>query len=257
MELEKSIVEYVWLGGCNELRSKTRVLDLVTKLSDVPKWNYDGSSTKQATGKDSEVILVPCCLFNDPFRGEDHKMVFCCTYKPDGTPLENNHRVWADEIFNKDKSQEPWYGMEQEYFLIDYDTRKPLGFPSNGNPNPQGQYYCSAGAGNAFGRDIVEEHLEKCLEAGIIMSGINAEVAPGQWEFQIGPCTGIEEGDHMWMARYILNRVAEKYNVIIDYEPKPLKGDWNGSGCHTNYSTLHMREGDGNRTGLEYIEDAI
>ena len=150
------------------------MLGEVNEIEDVPKWNYDGSSTGQAEGKDSEVILYPVCLFDDPFRGEDHKMVMCATHRPDGKPLENNHRVWAEEIFNKDKGQEPWYGMEQEYFLIDTDTKKPLGFPPNGHPNPQGQYYCSAGTGNAFGRDIAEEHLEKCIDAGIKISGINA-----------------------------------------------------------------------------------
>ena len=252
-----TLVEYIWIGKCNELRCKTRVLGDVESLSDIPKWNYDGSSTGQASGCDSEVILHPVCLFNDPFRGEDHKMVMCATHRPDGTPLSNNHRVWAKSVFDQGLEHLPWYGMEQEYFLIDSDTNKPLGFPANGHPNPQGQYYCSVGTNNAFGREIADDHLSKCVEAGIKISGINAEVAPGQWEFQIGPCVGLEEGDHLWMARYILNRVAEEHNVIVDYEPKPMKGDWNGSGCHTNYSTLFMREGDGNRKGLAYIDDAI
>ena len=140
---------------------------------------------------------------------------------------------------------------------MDPNTNKPLGFPQNGFPNAQGQYYCSAGAQNAFGRQVAEEHLEACVYAGIKISGVNAEVAPGQWEFQIGPCVGIEEGDHLWMARYLLNRVAEKHGVVVDLEPKPVKGDWNGSGCHANYSTKNMREGTEGKSGLEYIDEAI
>ena len=254
----KVCVEYVWIGGNNELRSKTKVMDrLVRSIDDLSDWNYDGSSTGQAEGKDSEVIIKPQALFNDPFRKGDHKIVLCDTYNPEGKPLKNNHRIWADEIFNQALDEEPWFGLEQEYFLISPETEKPLGFPKNGLPNPQGQYYCSAGADNAYGRDVAEEHLQACLFAGIKISGINAEVAPGQWEFQIGPCIGIEEGDHLWMARYLLQRVAEKHNVIVDLEPKPLKGDWNGSGCHANYSTKNMREGNDNKKGIEFIDEAI
>jgi glutamine synthetase len=229
----------------------------VNSVSDLSEWNYDGSSTNQAAGEDSEVIIKPCALFNDPFRRGNHKIVLCDTYRPDGTPLENNHRQWAKAIFDQALDEEPWYGLEQEYFLIDPNTNKPLGFPQNGFPNPQGQYYCSAGAQNAFGRQVAEEHLEACIFAGIKISGVNAEVAPGQWEFQIGPCVGIEEGDHLWMARYLLNRVAEKHGVIVDLEPKPIKGDWNGSGCHANYSTKNMREGTSDKSGLEFIDEAI
>jgi glutamine synthetase len=255
---QKTLVEYVWIGGNNSLRGKTKVMDrAVYSVDDLSDWNYDGSSTNQASGVDSEVIIKPRALFNDPFRRGNHKIVLCDTYRPDGTPLLNNNRQWAKSIFDQALDEEPWYGLEQEYFLFDPKTGKPLGFPEEGLPNEQGQYYCSAGADNAFGRQVVEEHLEACVYAGITISGVNAEVAPGQWEFQIGPCVGIEEGDHLWMARYLLNRVAEKHGVIVDIEPKPITGDWNGSGCHANYSTKNMREGTDNKTGLEYIEDAI
>jgi glutamine synthetase len=250
-----TFVEYVWIGGNNELRSKTKVINkLVFELKDIPKWNYDGSSTNQASGGDSEVIIVPRALFNDPFRGNNHKMVMCDTYFPDGNPLPNNHRVWAKSLFDKNLEEEPWFGLEQEYFLIDPKTNLPLGYNEN---IEQGQFYCSAGAENAHGRVIADSHLNACVSAGIKISGINAEVAPGQWEFQIGPCIGIEEGDHLWMARYLLLRVSEMYNVNINMHPKPLTGNWNGSGCHTNYSTKKMREGDDNNSGLEYINNAI
>ena len=255
-----SVVEYVWLGGSKELRSKTKVLqNKSVTLEDLPQWNYDGSSTNQASGEDSEVIIKPIALFKDPFRENfmNGYIVLCDTYTPNNEPLETNSRLWAKNIFDKKPEEKPWYGIEQEYFIIDKSTRLPLGFPIDGNPNPQGQYYCSCGTQNTFGRKIAEEHLSACLKAGVNISGINAEVAPGQWEFQVGPCEGIDSGDHLWMARFLLIRVAENNGVEIDFEPKPVKGNWNGSGCHTNFSTLNMREGLNNKTGLNFINEGI
>lgn len=255
-----SVVEYVWLGGSKELRSKTKVLPTqIESIDDLPEWNFDGSSTNQAAGEDSEVLIRPVSLFVDPFREEYMSgfIVLCDTYTPNGEPLETNSRVWAKELFDKKLEEKPWYGIEQEYFVIDRKTKLPLGFPLNGNPDPQGQYYCSVGAKNTFGRTIAEQHLSACLKAGVRISGINAEVAPGQWEFQVGPCEGIESGDHLWMARYLLLRVAENNGYDINFEPKPIKGDWNGSGCHTNYSTLNMREGLNDKNGIDFINEAI
>ena len=268
----KTCIEYIWIGGNNELRSKTKVIELNKDLilNDVPEWNYDGSSTKQATGEESEIIIKPKCLFIDPFRGDHNYMVMCDTYQPNGKHHKTNHRYWADDLFNQKLDEEPWFGLEQEYFLTDKEDARPtregkywfLGFGTRrfgetrrgaAYPNIQGQYYCSAGAENSFGRNVSEEHLHCCIKAGIKISGINGEVAPGQWEFQIGPCEGIVQGDHLWMARYILLRVAEKYNIIVNFEPKPFQGDWNGSGCHTNYSTKRMREDN----GLELIIKTI
>jgi len=255
----KTCIEYVWIGGNNELRSKTKVIIYTPELAldDIPEWNYDGSSTNQASGEDSEIIIKPRCLFNDPFRCGHNYMVMCDTYHPNGEPHKTNHRKWASNVFNKKLDEEPWFGLEQEYFLTDKDNPNWfLGFGGVGEnkvPKSQGQYYCSAGVENSFGRNVSEEHLYCCIKAGIKIAGINGEVAPGQWEFQIGPCTGIEEGDHLWMARYILLRVAEKHNIVVNFEPKPFKGDWNGSGCHTNYSTKQMREDN----GLKFINQAI
>mmetsp|Transcript_4201 Transcript_4201/g.13312 ORF Transcript_4201/g.13312 Transcript_4201/m.13312 type:complete len:349 (-) Transcript_4201:231-1277(-) len=251
------IAEYVWIDADNGLRCKARVIHgkKTVELSDLPSWNFDGSSTGQAPGEDSEVIIEPAAVFPDPFRGGNHVIVLCDCYTPKGEPIPTNTRLPAKEIFDLAPEEEPWFGIEQEYTL--FKDGVPLGWPTSsarsfggptvqmGFPGPQGPYYCSAGADVAFGRDIVEEHLVMCLEAGINVSGINAEVMPGQWEYQVGPCTGIESGDHLWMSRYILNRVCEKYGVVASLDPKPVPGDWNGAGCHTNYSTKAMREKGG------------
>ncbi len=229
---------------------------------ELPVWNYDGSSTGQAPGHNSEVLIKPQRLFRDPFRGGNNLLVICSTYKPteDGgmEPLVvvddittkggvtgNNSRHYAETIFNNPKvaEQEFWFGLEQEYTLFHEDNVTPLGWPKNGFPKPQGPYYCSAGADNAFGRDIAEAHLKACLFAGIKLSGINGEVMPGQWEYQVGPAHGLEAGDHLVMSRYIMQRVCEKYGVLVSFEPKPIRiGDWNGAGCHTNVSTKDMRD---------------
>ena len=263
------IAEYIWIDADNSLRGKTKVFEnngLLSSVDKLPKWNYDGSSTRQASGNDSEIILKPCAMFKDPTRENitsrlgcktQNIIVLCETYQPDGSPLTDNNRYWANYIFNKAPQQEPWYGLEQEYFLINPSTQKPIGFPLDALPNAQGQYYCSVGCENAFGRRIAEEHMLACITAGIKISGINAEVAPGQWEFQIGPCEGIQAGDHLWVARYLLCKIAEKHNLSVDFSPKPVKGDWNGSGCHTNFSTKNMRVSTANNNGLHYIYKAI
>lgn len=264
MEHDKVCVEYIWIDAKNELRLKTKVIDFVPEVpEDLPNWNFDGSSTNQAKGENTEIIIKPVALFNDPFKEKYNYLVLCETYNPDNTPHKTNHRHKAKLLFDKKKKLKPWFGMEQEYFIIDNKTNKPLGFPKNKEPNPQGQYYCSVGSQNAYGRYIAEEHLDKCLKAGVKICGINGEVPPGQWEYQVGICEGIEMGDHLWMARYILEKISEKYNVTIEYHPKPIKGDWNGSGCHTNFSNKYMREGKyirknkKHKDGLYYINQAI
>jgi glutamine synthetase len=145
-----------------------------------------------------------------------------------------------------------WFGLEQEYTLLDRDNW-PFGWPKNGFPKPQGPYYCSVGASKSYGRDVVESHYKACLYAGVKICGTNGEVMPSQWEFQIGPIDGIHAGDHLWMARFILHRVAEEFGIVVTFDPKPIIGDWNGAGCHTNFSTIKMR----NAGGLIEIEDAI
>jgi glutamine synthetase len=257
----KVIAEYIWLDGSSGFRSKCRTLEVKTQIDievdNLPLWNYDGSSTGQSEASNSDVTLQPVAVFSDPFRGQNSVFVLCATYDCDGNPLANNHRHNAVRLFNQDSDAQPWFGIEQEYFMMNPNTKWPLGFPPNGYPKPQGNYYCSVGTLNNFGRKIADLHYKMCLASGVKIAGINAETAPGQWEFQVGPCEGIEAGDHLTMARYILERVSEFSSILIDYSPKPVKGDWNGSGCHVNYSTRHMRKGLGDKRGIDFIQDAI
>jgi len=260
----KIMAEYIWVGGNGELRCKTRTLeakDAKAAPADLPIWNFDGSSTEQAPGDDSEVLLKPCAVYKDPFRpGSDNILVLCDCYKPDpdgprglGEPIPTNTRYACEKIMTKIKAAEPWFGIEQEYTLFEPDKKTPYGWPKNGEPGPQGPYYCSIGTENAFGRAVCEAHYKACLYAGINISGINGEVMPGQWEYQVGPCTGIESPDQLLASRYLLIRVCEQYGVVVSFDPKPIPGDWNGAGCHTNVSTKEMRaEG-----GYEAIKKAM
>ncbi|KAF5950879.1 hypothetical protein HYC85_012872 [Camellia sinensis] len=264
---DKIIAEYIWIGGSGiDLRSKSKTISKPVKHpSELPKWNYDGSSTGQAPGEDSEVILYPQAIFKDPFRGGNNILVICDTYTPQGEPIPTNKRYKAAEIFSNKKvvDEIPWYGIEQEYTLLQTNVKWPLGWPVGGYPGPQGPYYCAAGADKSFGRDISDAHYKACLYAGINISGTNGEVMPGQWEFQVGPSVGIEAGDHMWCARYILERITEQAGVVLSLDPKPIEGDWNGAGCHTNYSNcLNNRRFDSTKSmredgGFEVIKKAI
>ncbi|MCL4152749.1 UNVERIFIED_CONTAM: hypothetical protein GTU68_061193 [Idotea baltica] len=245
---------YIWIDGTGEnLRSKTKTIDFIPRTAaELPVWNYDGSSTGQATNENSDVYLHPVALYRDPFTLGNNKIVLCETYQHDNKPTETNNRKLCAEVMKKAQKHHPWFGMEQEYTLLDTDNH-PYGWPKNGYPGPQGPYYCGVGASKVFGRDIVEAHYRACLYCGINISGTNAEVMPGQWEFQVGPCEGITMGDDLWVARYLLHRVAEDFNVNVTLDPKPMPGDWNGAGMHTNFSTISMREPN----GIVEIEKAI
>src|SRR5882762_5967060 len=240
--MSKTKLEYIWLDGyepTQSLRSKTKVVrDFDGILDDCPGWSFDGSSTEQATGRSSDCLLKPVALFPDPGR-KNAFLVMCEVLNPDGSAHASNGRATIE-----DDDRDFWFGFEQEYFLWNPATDKPLGFPENGYPAPQGPYYCSVGAKNAFGREIVEEHLDVCLEAGLNVEGINAEVAAGQWEFQIFAKGAKEAGDQIWVARYLLERIGESYDVSINWHCKPLGAlDWNGSGMHANFSNSLLRKG--------------
>lgn len=247
-------VEYIWIDGSGEgLRSKTMTVDSVPKSpEDLPEWNFDGSSTGQADGSNSDVYIRPKALFNCPFRRGNNKLVLCDTYNYKKEPTDTNFRHSCKQVMEEAESSHPWFGIEQEYTLLDHD-KHPFGWPKLGFPGPQGPYYCAVGADLVYGRDILESHYRACLYAGVKISGTNGEVMPSQWEFQVGPCEGIEMGDHLWVARYLLHRVAEDFGVVVSLDPKPMPGSWNGAGAHCNYSTAKMREPN----GIVEINEAI
>lgn len=247
--MSKFKFEYIWLDGYQpiaNMRSKTKVLDFDDyngELDKLPEWNFDGSSTEQAEGKYSEVILKPVRVYPDPARNNAYLVVAECL-APDGSPHVTNTR---NGVASANNDEDFWYGFEQEYVLLN-DSGRPIGFPSGGYPEPQGPYYCSVGYQHNAGREIAEDHLEQCLETGIDLTGINAEVMLGQWEFQCFG-KGIKAADDMMVARYLLFRITEEYKVILELHPKPIQGDWNGSGMHTNFSWNALRDVGGE----EYI----
>ncbi|CAB4684656.1 MAG: glutamine synthetase [Actinobacteria bacterium] len=249
--MAKYKLEYIWLDGYEPvagLRSKTKIADYdaFPALEDLPVWNFDGSSTRQAPGGNSDCLLQPVAAFPDPAR-DNGVLVMCEVMNPDGTPHASNSRATIPD------DPGTWFGFEQEYFL--YQDGAPLGFPGEGGfPPPQGEYYTGVGFKNVgnIAREIVEQHIDLCLEAGINHEGINAEVAKGQWEFQIFGKGSKRAADEVWVARYLLLRLCETYSVDVNWHCKPLGADvdWNGSGMHTNFSTSHMREVG----GKEYFE---
>ena len=241
-KMTKYKLEYIWLDGyapTPNLRGKTQIKEYSAfpSLEDLPLWGFDGSSTQQAEGRSSDCVLKPIRVFADGAR-TNGVLVMCEVMMPDGvTPHPSNKRATILD------DEGAWFGFEQEYFF--YQNGRPLGFPDSGYPAPQGPYYTGVGYKNVgdVARKIVDEHLDLCLYAGINHEGINAEVAKGQWEFQIFGKGSKRAADEMWMARYLMQRATEKYGIDIEYHCKPLGAtDWNGSGMHANFSTTYMRE---------------
>ena len=248
-------IEYIWLDHENNYRSKTRILnddgsDGPFCIEKIPIWNFDGSSTKQADGEDSEVYIKPVYMGRDPFRKQmDSWLVLCDTWLPNGNPHPDNTRVTAMKVFSQQPviDSETWFGLEQEFFITKMGL--PIGmdshtFKDSRTENIQGPYYCGVGTGNCHCRDFMDEAVKNMVDSGLNMTGLNFEVAPGQAEFQI-MTEGIDAADELHLARYILMRTAEKHDLTIDLHPKPFKTNLNGSGCHTNYSTKAMRDEGG------------
>lgn len=238
--MAKSRLEYIWLDGyqpTQKMRSKTKIVDNFDgTVENAPMWAFDGSSTMQAPGGSSDLILQPVRVFVDPARANAY-LVIAEVLNPDKTPHPTNGRATIN-----DDDHDFWFGFEQEYVLWDLDHHTPYGFPAPGYyPPPQGPFYCSVGAEYNVGRDIVEEHVDLCIAAGLNIEGINAEVMKGQWEYQIFAKGAKEAGDQLWAARYLMERIGEAHNIRINLDPKPVTGDWNGSGMHTNFSNSTLR----------------
>jgi len=251
--MAKYKLEYIWLDGYEptaNLRSKTQIKEFKSapKLEELPWWGFDGSSTRQAEGRSSDCMLKPVACFPDSTR-KNGVLVMCEVYMPDKTtPHPSNGRATIPD------DPGAWFGFEQEYFL--YKNGRPLGFPEGAAnyPYPQGLYYTGVGYDSVgcIAREIVEKHIDICLDAGINIEGINAEVAKGQWEFQIFGKGSKNAADQIWVARYLMMRLCESYGVDVNWHCKPLGKDvdWNGSGMHSNFSTTYMREVG----GKEYFE---
>ena len=246
--MAKYKLDYIWLDGYSpvqNLRTKCQLKDFDSfpTLEELPMWGFDGSSTQQAEGGSSDCMLKPVAVYPD-IENEFGALVLCEVMNPDGTPHPSNMRATIPD------DPGTWFGFEQEYFLM--EDGAPYGFPKDGYPEPQGEYYCGVGYKNvgSIARTLVEEHLYSCLHAGINHEGINAEVAKGQWEFQVFGKGSKKAADDIWMSRFLLLRIAEKYELDIEWHCKPLEGDWNGSGMHCNFSTEYMRE----TGGKEYFD---
>lgn len=250
----KIIAEYIWLDGHKPtvgLRSKSKILPAPVKaLGEIPEWTFDGSSTEQAEGKTSDCILRPIRFVPDPIRGGENILVLCEVFLPGGSVHPSNTRALLRAIVERTASHEAWFGIEQEYTLFRGD--KALAWTEADELGPQGPYYCGVGADNIFGRELVEKHLAASLAAGLAIAGINSEVMPGQWEFQVGAVGPLEVADEMWLTRWLLMRLGEECGITVSLAPKPKTGDWNGAGAHTNFSTKAMRE----TGGLRVIEAA-
>jgi glutamine synthetase len=253
-------LEYVWLDGYQpepNLRSKVKIFDHAPanpnrlsaqhakpKPEELPEWSFDGSSTQQAEGNFSDLILKPVKVYTNPLKMGFSYLVLCEVLNPDRTPHYSNTRTLIDN-----DSFDVWFGFEQEYVLrwFNKNNDRPVGFENFNPPESQGKYYCSVGHPYSAGRSISEEHLDACLSCGIQITGTNAEVMLGQWEYQIFGQGEQTAADDLWMSRFLLMRIAENYQIKVDFHPKPMGADqdWNGSGMHTNFSNSRMRESGG------------
>ena len=246
-------LEYLWLDGCTptQIRYKTKVVKDFGKIDDAPVWGFDGSSTEQADGGSSDCVLKPVRVYPNPLESNS-SIVLCEVWNVDDTPHKTNTRHLLNETI--EEGVEEWVGFEQEFTLFpqygEDNSERPIGWVEYEDPKPQGDYYC----GRNIGEKVSREHLNACLEAGISICGTNAEVMLGQWEYQIGAGGSIHMSDDLWVARWLLERICEKHNYSVSLHPKPIQGDWNGAGCHTNFSTLEMREDGGDIKIGEAIE---
>ena len=243
-------LEYLWLDGCTptQIRYKTKVVKEPLNVPEWgfdPIWGFDGSSTEQADGNSSDCVLRPVKKYPNPLEANS-TIVLCEVYNVDDTPhVSNTRSKLLNTVINEDKE---WVGFEQEYTLFDGD--RPLGWPSLGEPAPQGDYYC----GRNIGENVSREHLNACIDAGLSICGTNAEVMLGQWEYQIGAGRAVDMSDDLWVARWLLERICEKHGLSVSLHPKPIEGDWNGAGCHTNFSTKEMRQDGGYDKIIEACE---
>jgi len=240
-------LEYIWIDGTeptSQLRSKTKVVkefdESITGPSGTPMWSFDGSSTNQAPGDKSDCVLKPVRLYENPLELNCY-LVLCEVFNTDETAHKTNHRFKLGLINSIHSVDDIWVGIEQEYTL--FKDGRPLGWPLVQQPKHQGDYYC----GRNIGEDITRKHMDACIKANIKISGINSEVMLGQWEYQVGADNPVRISDDLWVARWLLEKICSENDIVVSLDPKPIKGDWNGAGAHTNFSTKAMREEGGDK----------
>lgn len=243
-------LDYVWLDGYKptpNIRTKAQVVpsdSFTGKVEEAPLWGFDGSSTHQAEGHDSDCILRPVRVYPNP-RIDNGYLILCDVLTRDGEEHSTNMRAKIDDA----AAEEFWFGFEQEYVLMNTNGR-PVGFPDGGYPEPQGPYYCAVGSHNVELRPLIDDHFAACVEADIGVVGINAEVMLGQWEFQVFGKGALRAADDLIMARFMMYLMSEDYGVVANLDPKPISGDWNGSGLHSNFSYDYLRDVG----GKDYVE---
>lgn len=250
---------YVFVDGTLErTRCKTRTLDFEPKSAEeCPEWTFCALASYQwpDAGPKSEAYLSPVALFRDPFLKGRNKLVLCEVLQHDRSPMKTNTRRSCLNAMNKAKDQQPWFGIEQEYVVTEKDGH-PVDWPRDAKHKIKalGPYCYGVGADVTSGRYISDAHYKACTYAGVKMAGTNCEGVLSQWEYQVGPLEGVDAADHLWMSRYILDRVAEDFGVLVSLDPMPYPpGNWLGSAMHTNFSTKAMRS-DG---GVSAIRAAI
>ena len=255
-------LEYVWLDGHSPKNTRSKVrfeewlmdsqsgqMNREAVLERIPEWNFDGSSTRQAKTKDSDVVLKPVRVYHNPLEQTEMAsfLVLCETFNPDGTPHQSNTRFDLRTLLDEVDDEDMWFAVEQEYTFLDNDN-----LPVNWNADKkQGENYCGIGSNNVNHRYIVDNHAMACISAGINVVGTNAEVLISQWEYQLGPKSSLQTADDLWISRYILQRMTEGFDFNASFHPKPVEGEWNGAGAHINFSTEYMRE----NSDKEYIEN--
>ena len=261
-------LEYLWLDGYEtpNIRSKTKYTTIATDnkfitVEDIPEWGFDGSSTLQAEGGDSDCILQPVKVYpntvdDEEAIGMNSFIVLCEVFDTKGGVHPSNRRAALRRLSETYSGSDMWFGIEQEYTFMNVKSGRPFGWSDQPSyfPPPQGRYYCGVGA-DAVGttRNLVARHAQACLAAGIPVCGTNAEVMLGQWEYQVGVAGPVDIADSLWVARYMLEVLAEREGIGVSLAPKPVHGDWNGSGAHINFSTTRLRD----QGGEKYINSIV